>query len=81
MANKYMQRCSTLLIVKEAQIKVTMRHHLIPARKSIMKRQKMTHAVKDEEERELLYTTGTTIIKIMRLNNVVLQELKNSTVI
>ena len=46
-----------------------------------MKRQKMTHAVKDVEKRELLYTTGTAIIKIMRLNNVVPQELKNSTVI
>ena len=58
MADKYMSRYSKSLIIRELQIKTTMRYHCIPVRVAMIKKSKITNAGEGVEEREISYTAG-----------------------
>ena len=57
-ANKYMKRYSTLVIIRETQIKTTMRHHLTPVRIAIIKSLQTINAGDGVEKRECSCTVG-----------------------
>ena len=58
MGNKHMKRCSTSLIIREMQIKATMRYHLTLVRMLLSKSLQAINAGEGVEKRELSYTVG-----------------------
>ena len=56
--NRHMERYSISLVIREIQIKTTMRYHLIPVRMAIIKKSTNDKCWKDIEKREPFYTVG-----------------------
>ena len=58
MANKHMKRCSTSLIIREMEIKTTMRYQFTPVRMATIQKSTSINAGEGVEKREPSYTVG-----------------------
>jgi hypothetical protein len=58
MASKYMKKCSTSLVIKETQIKTTLRFHFTTVRMAIFKGNNNNKCCENVAIQKPLYTAG-----------------------
>ena len=80
MANKHMKKCPTLLIIREIQIKTTMRYHLMSVRVAIIKSLQITNVREGVEKREPIHTVGVNVKLVQLLLKTVWRFLQKLTI-